>query len=240
MSVVKRLRTSFARRFFPDREQFAAPIRDDAMRRAAWFDFLFVDFGILRFFWKNRAQVGARAFRMNQPYPGDIARAAREGIRTIVTIRHDPRHGGHALVAEACARHGLTYVTIPFFSREAPSRAAILDAAAFFARADYPLLMHCKSGADRAGFISALYLIVAENVPVREARHQLSLRFLHFSASRTGILDAVFAAYLAAHPDEAIPFLHWVQQDYDPARLMQTFKARGVADFIDRILLRRE
>lgn len=242
MAAFKGIRTAIARRLFPDRAQFAGPIRDAPMRRAAWFDFLFVDFGILRLFWKNFARVGSKglAVRMNQPYPSDLEKAARHGIRTVVTARHDPRHGGHALEAEACERLGLAYVTFPLFSRAAPARESLLAAQDFFASIEKPVLIHCKSGADRAGLLSALYLIVAEGVPVREARQQLSLRFLHFSASSTGILDAVFEAYLAAHPDEAMPFLDWVREDYDPAALTAAFRSRAFWDFIDRRVLHRE
>lgn len=237
--MFKRLRRSLRARLLPDRAQFAAPAREET-RRAAWIDFLFVDFGILRLGWKNRARFSPRAFRMNQPYPSDIAWAKRQGIRTIVTARHDPRHGGHALVAEACARLGLAYETFPLFSRSAPSREALLAAKPFFARIAYPALFHCKSGADRAGLLAALFLIVAEGRPVREARRQLSLRFLHIRQSRTGVLDAILDAYLAAHPDEAVPFLDWVRDDYDPAAIEAAHRAGGLADFIDRKLLRRE
>ncbi len=243
--MLKRLRKAIARtaayrRLFPDREQFRAPIRDDAGRRAAWIDFLFVDFGILRLFWKNRARISPQAWRMNQPWPSDLAWAARAGIRTVITARHDPRHGGHALEREACERLGLAYEVFPLFSREAPAREALLAAPAVFERIEYPVLLHCKSGADRAGFLAALFLIVVEKTPVHDARHQLSLRFLHFRASRTGILDAVFDAYLAAHPDEKTPFLDWVAADYDPATVTAGFKPWRIVDFVDRILLRRE
>lgn len=213
---------------------------NDRARRAAWLDLLFVDFGILRLFWKNRARLGEKAWRSNQPTPFDIAWAHDQGIRTIVSGRHDPRHGGHALELESCARFGLAFHTLPIFSREAPSRAAILEAAAYFAKIEGPILIHCKSGADRAGFLAALYAIVVENQPVRAAAKQLSWRFLHFKQSRTGILDAVFAAYLAQHPDEAVPFLAWVAQDYDAAALNARFRHGRIADFIERIVLRRE
>jgi uncharacterized protein (TIGR01244 family) len=236
----KAVRQAIAARIFPDREAFRAAPADSRGRAAAWVDFLFVDFGILRFFWKNFAQLTPQACRMNQPYPGDIDRMAAQGIKTIVTARHDPRHGGNALVAERCAALGLDYVTFPFFSREAPTREAILAAPAFFEGLRYPVLFHCKSGADRAGFLSALYLIVQEGKPVHEAARQLSWRFLHFSASKTGILDAVFAAYLKAHPREDKPFLDWVREDYDRDALTRDFRADGLSDFIDRIILRRE
>lgn len=236
----KAARKALFARIFPDREAFVVPCRDAKTRRAAWFDFLFVDFGILRFLWKNSAWLSPRAFRMNQPYPGDIDKAAQAGIRTIVTARHDPRHGGHALVGERAGALGLDYVTFPLFSREAPTREVLLSAPAFFKSIHYPALFHCKSGADRAGMLSALYLIVAENVPVRLAKEQLSWRFLHFSASKTGILDAVFEAYLKDQPDEKKPFLDWVRDDYDRQALTKAHAVGGVADFIERVLLRRE
>jgi protein tyrosine/serine phosphatase len=238
--MIRRLRRAFRARFLPDRGQFARPPADARARRAAWIDFLFVDFALLRLFWKNRARLSPRAWRMNQPFPSDIAWAGRRGIRTIVTARHDPRHGGNALVAEACRRHGLAYVTFPLFSRAAPSRESLLAAPDFFAGLAYPALFHCKSGADRAGLLAALYLIVAEGVPVRLARRQLGLRFLHIRQSRTGVLDAVFDAYLAAHPDETTPFLDWVRADYDPAAIARAHRAGRLADLLDRVILRRE
>lgn len=240
MAALKPLRTWLARRLFPDREAFRHPPADAAARRAAWFDFLFVDFGILRLFWKNRAWVTPRVLRMNQPYPGDIETAAAAGIRTIITARHDPRHGGNALVAETVRRLGLTYLTLPLFSRSAPFRQSILDAAEALQQAEYPVLIHCKSGADRAGFLSALYLIVVEKRPVREAKAQLTWRHLHIRASRTGVLDAVFETYLAAHPDEAKPFLDWIRDDYDSEAIDRTHRAQGLADFLDRVILRHE
>jgi protein tyrosine phosphatase (PTP) superfamily phosphohydrolase (DUF442 family) len=228
------------RRFLPDREQFRTPVSGGRGRLAAWVDALFVDFGILRLLWKNRVQFAREAWRMNQPLPQDIAWAKGTGIRSILTARHDPRHGGHALVAAACAEHGLDYQTAPIFSREAPSREAILFAAETMRNAPKPMLLHCKSGADRAGFLAALYLIVVEDVPVEVARRQLSLKHLHIRASKTGILDAVFEAYLAVDPTHRKPFLDWVREDYDPANVTENFKPRPFADFMDRVILRHE
>jgi protein tyrosine/serine phosphatase len=238
--TLKAIRHAIGARIFPERAAFATAPQDENARRAAWIDFLFVDFGILRLFWKNFARVGQHALRMNQPFPGDIDKAQAQGIKTIVTARHDPRHGGNALVMERAEALGLDYVTFPLFSREAPTREVLLSAPAFFAGIHYPALFHCKSGADRAGFLSALYLVVMENVPVRVAKDQLSWRFLHFSASKTGVLDAVFAAYLKDQPGEAKPFLDWVRDDYDRETLMAQFRAGGVSDFIERVVLRRE
>lgn len=195
---------------------------------------------MLRLVWKNRRQIAPGAWRQNQPSPLDLGFLKREGIRTIVTARHDPRHGGHALIADLSEREGIDYREFPLFSRAAPSREALLSAPDFFARIQKPVLLHCKSGADRAGFLAALYRIVVENVPVAEARSELSLRHLHLKGSKTGILDAVFDAYLRETAGNPKPFLDWVREDYDPARVTAEFRTGFLSEALDRYLLRRE
>ncbi|MGL5447688.1 MAG: fused DSP-PTPase phosphatase/NAD kinase-like protein, partial [Rhabdaerophilum sp.] len=184
------------------------------------------------------------AWRSNQPIPRDVEWAAHQGIRTIINARHDAgRHGGHALVKEAAAKAGINYLTLesaPIFSRSAPSREALLRAAEILREAPGPVLIHCKSGADRAGFLSALYRIVVEGHAVRDAKSELSLRHLHFARSKTGILDAVYETYLSETQSSAKPFLDWVRDDYDPAAITARFKAGFLSDLLDRFILRRE
>jgi uncharacterized protein (TIGR01244 family) len=236
-----RLKT-FLRRLLPDRARFDLAPKDAFARADAWFDMLITDTGILRLWWKNRARVGSGAFRMNQPFPRDIAWARRQGVRTIISARHDRRHGGHALEIEAAEGAGLSYRVLhdpPVYSREAPHREAIFRAVEMFRAAEGPVLIHCKSGADRAGFLSALWLIVMENVPVAEARKQLSLRFLHFRGSKTGRLDLVFDSYLAETVGRDKSFLDWVRDEYDPARINAAHR-ESVGGAILQSILRRE
>ena len=54
------------------------------------------------------------------------------------------------------------------------------------------MLMHCKSGADRAGLMSVLYRFLHEGVPLKEATQELSLKYGHFRQADTGILDYFF------------------------------------------------
>jgi uncharacterized protein (TIGR01244 family) len=224
--------------------RFSGPIDGPEQRRAAWIDLLFRDQGLLRLLWKNRRRFAKAAWRSNQPVPRDIRWAAGQGIRTIINARHDAgRHGGHALAREAANNAGLNYLTLeaaPIFSRAAPSREALLRVAEILREAPAPILIHCKSGADRAGFLSALYRIVVEGHDVRDAASELTLRHLHFVRSKTGILDAVFAAYLAETATNAKPFLEWVRDDYDPEAITKRFRAGFLSDLLDRHILRRE
>lgn len=95
--------------------------------------------------------------RANQPSPEAIARYAEMGIKTILNLRGKADTGYYALEREACERHGIALVDQRMHSREPPSKAQVHAAKALFESIQYPALMHCKSGADRAGAMAVLY-----------------------------------------------------------------------------------
>ena len=104
---------------------------------------------------------------------------------------------------------------------------------------DYPAVMHCKSGADRAGLAATLYLILHEGRPVREAVGQLSARYGHFRFAKTGILDAFFALYRREGEPKGLDFLTWVETEYDPEALKRSFRPGFWSDLVvDRIIKR--
>ncbi len=173
-------------------------------------------------------------------HTGQIAAFARKGIKTIVNLRGGREHGSWPLQKEACERHGIALVDFVLRSRGAPDRETILGAKAFFAGLREPALVHCKSGADRAGFFSVLYLLVHENRPLDEAIRQLSLRYGHFRFAKTGILDAFFEAYRREGEARGIAFLDWVATGYDPERLEREFKPGLLSSLIADRLIRRE
>jgi protein tyrosine/serine phosphatase len=203
-------------------------------------DMLLVDHGIFRLLYLNRHRLGRHAWRSAQPAPHQINAAAGLGVRTIVNLRGARHCGGYWLEQSACARLGLKLEDYQVRSRAAPAKDEVLGARDLFQRVEYPILLHCKSGADRAGLMSALYLIAHENVPVAEAREQLALRFGHIRQSDTGILDYFFERYLADNAQTPMPFFDWVEKVYDPEELKRTFAAKGWANVITNWLLRRE
>jgi protein tyrosine/serine phosphatase len=109
-----------------------------------------------------------------------------------------------------------------------------------FTEIDYPVLVHCKSGADRAGLMSAVYLLQHEKRPFEEAMGQLSLRFGHVKQAKTGILDFFFEAYRQDNEKSPITFMDWVNTDYDPAALKKSFMSQWWANSLVDRLLRRE
>ena len=182
-----------------------------------------VDHGILRNLWHNQSEFAAGAWRSNYPDEPRIARLAERGIRSIITLRGTAATPFYLLEQEACAHHGITLYGVALRSRAAPDKAALQKMIALFRQAERPLLIHCKSGADRAGLASAIYLMVIEGEPLARARRMLSARYIHFRWTRTGVLDMLLDDFAAS---DAPDFETWLARDYDAAALQARFEAR--------------
>lgn len=236
-----RLRKTKAERVLRRRQRWGGPgPLSPTARRQAWLNALFVDHQILRWIFHNSRRVDDQAWLSAQPSPDQLRRWKARGVRTVVNLRGPSEFGSYALEREACARLGLDYVEIKTYSSRAPRRDHLLALPGQLDAIQYPALFHCKAGADRAGMMGALYLILRQGRPVAEARRQLSWRWGHWRWAKTGVLDAFFDAYQAAAPEGRPTFLDWVRDGYDPDRLEADFKARGLAAFIVTHILRRE
>ena len=219
---------------------YRGDLASKAGRRNAWLDALFVDHAVLRIFWTNfRAVEPGALYLSNHPTPGNLRRFARKaGIKPLITLRGATGNGADALAREAAVQLGLDVIDLPMRSRVAPSREQIAALLAAFASMHRPALLHCKSGADRAGFAGALFLL-AQGQSVAVARRQLSLRYGHMRRSPAGILDAFLAAWEAAEGGGK-NFEQWVAQDYDAEALTKSFKTNGLEKFVNDRLLARE
>ena len=120
------------------------------------------------------------------------------------------------------------------------SRSELRGARELFERIEYPMLMHCKSGADRAGLMSVLYRHLREGVPIEIAKKELSWRFGHFRQADTGILDYFFERYLQDTAERPMPFFEWVEHVYDPIELKRSFQASTWANRLVNGVLRRD
>lgn len=209
------------------------------VRFFAWLDLYFVDHGLLRAFYNRPSQFSNGAYRSNHPSPRRIKKLASQGIRTIVSLRGQGSGGAYLYEEEACRRHGIELITFRLYSRRPPPPAVIHELSAIFARAEKPLLLHCKSGADRAGLGAALYVLLTGG-DIASAQAQLSLRYLHLKQSRTGVLDHLLAEYARFNQHQPTAFLDWVDNYYDPDAVRASFKPKGWANWLVDGVLRRE
>lgn len=208
-------------------------------RVRAWLDMLLVDHGFLRVAYRHWKPVGHGMFRSNQPAPYQLSRARKAGIRTILNLRGPNDSGHYHLEVEACARLGLTLVDFPIKSRRAPPRDTILEAARLFERTEYPALLHCKSGIDRTGLMSAVFLLVRGET-VETALRQFSPRYGYLGAGPTGFGKAFICAYKDAQEATGIAFLDWVRDAYDADALTRNFKPNRLTSAVVNVILRRE
>jgi len=207
----------------------------------AYLDYLWTDHAYLRLGFSNAHWISEELVRANQPWPHQLKAWKARGIRTVINLRGGFEASFHALEKDACERHGLTLVDFTITSREVPSRARVVGAKRLFETIAYPALMHCKSGADRAGIMSVLYMHFRKGRTIREAMDQLHLRYLHVKQGKTGVLDYTFERYLQEGEAAGLSFLEWVEgPTYDPAGFKAEFRSRMWGRLLTEGLLRRE
>ncbi len=196
-------------------------------RLRAWLDLLIADHGVVRLIHRNWGIVGPGMFRSAQLAPHHLRRSIqRHAIKTVINLRAERNCGAFVLEEEVCAALGVELVNIRVRSRDVPSKEVIAALDALFDRIAYPALMHCKSGSDRTGIAGVLYLVLRQGWPMKKAMGQLSWRWGHVRAAKTGILDYVCARYIEDTEALPRPFREWVRDDYDPAALKASFMSR--------------
>jgi protein tyrosine/serine phosphatase len=203
--------------------------------------YLWNDHAYLRVGFQNAHWISPELVRANQPWPFQLKRWQERGVRTVINLRGGFDGSFYALERDACHRLGLKMIDFTVTSREIPSREQVLGAKALFDSIEYPALMHCKSGADRAGIMSVLYCHFRLGQPISQAVEQLSPRYLHLKQGKTGVLDYVFERYLTEVEPTGVSYLDWVQSEaYDPAAMKSVFRAQWLGALLTERLLRRE
>lgn len=210
----------------------------------AHFDMWINDHGFSRVLHANRhiicKHAGLFAERSAHPTPMQVQKAANRGIKTIVNLRGEHILGASLLSKEAADKSGIATRYLKLRSRDAPEVETILEAKRLFDEIEYPVLFHCKSGADRAGLAAALFVLLKMNGSAGQALKQLSLRYGHIRQAKTGLLDKFLENYRAFNHKQPIDFLDWVQNHYDREQVRALYKPRNFANFSVDVLLRRE
>lgn len=194
-------------------------------RRRAHIYNLWFDHAILRKVWTNFFAVAPGVYRSNQPTHERFVKLKAMGIRSILNLRGSAGAAHYLVEEESCRKLGLTLVNCTLHARYAAPREDILAVIKVFREIEKPFVMHCKSGADRAGFASAIYLHVIEGKPLAEARKMLSIKYLHLKWSRTGVLGFIFDMYEARNAQEPIDFEDWVATEYDSTDAQAKYNA---------------
>ena len=198
-----------------------------ATKRKARLHFYLFDHAFLRLFWTNMDEVAPGVFRSNQPGRRRLRQLARDGVKGVISLRGPNRTPAFVLEEAYCERFGLEMHVAELQARKPPLTENVIDLIETFRRVPHPFVMHCKSGSDRAGLASAIYLLAIENASLEEARKQLSMRYLHSAHTKTGVLDRFLDLYEARLAKGPIPFEDWVRTEYDGQAMRDSLRDKG-------------
>ncbi|MEN5145202.1 fused DSP-PTPase phosphatase/NAD kinase-like protein [Brevundimonas diminuta] len=208
--------------------------------KAHW-SYFWADHAFLRTAFTNAHWLDPDLVRTNQPSPRQLAWWKRQGIKTIVNLRGERDEAYYWLEKDACARLGLTLIDAPLDSRDAPGKDRVRRARELFQTMEYPALIHCKSGADRAGMMAVFYRHFHLGEPISAAMSELSKRTLHSREGMTGVLDYTLEKYVDEIEPTGVSFEDWVESDaYDPKAIREEFKSGWWGRLIVDRLLKRE
>lgn len=194
------------------------------------------DHAFLRVFWTNFWPVAPGVYRSNQPTHARFQRMKDMGIKTVINLRGTDRRAHYLFEEESCRKLGLTLVNCKLHARRARPAVQFLEIIDALRTTEKPLVFHCKSGADRAGIVAAMYKLVFEGASVAEARKQLGLKYLHLKFTRTGVQDYILDVYEARQTQGSIGFEDWLKTEYDHDAMNEAYFARRPAAELARAL----
>ena len=210
-------------------------------RALAWLDALVVDHAVFRLVWSNFAAVApGRLYRCNHPTPARLAALTRRyGLKTLINLRGETGNGSDALSREAAQRAGSGVRRhAPLDSRGAPQRERILRLLDIFRQMRAPALLHCKSGADRAGLAAGLFVLFRA---APRARHWRNSRCASaISGRRAPACWTRSSTTTRARPRGGSRSSTGCARTTIDAALRRDFHANGLASFINDWVLVHE
>jgi hypothetical protein len=174
-----------------------------------------------------------RVYRSAQPF-GDLSRQIEEyHLATILNLRGGTA-GDDWYTAEvrATRERGIDFYDLPMSATRRPLRRELLLLLDLFERCRYPMLIHCKSGSDRTGLATALFLMIERGEPPEQALRAFSLHYGHvplFGPEHLHEPLREYAAWLKAQclAHDPARFRHWVEAIYeaeDPLRVVPSLR----------------
>ncbi|WP_371171363.1 tyrosine-protein phosphatase [Aliiroseovarius sp. 2305UL8-7] len=208
------------------KRSFGTDISTPEGRQAARRHNNLVDHAFLRRILPNRYKLSDEAWRSNQPDPVHFPKLADIGIKSVINLRGEDTYSYYLFEKEACADYGMTLYDHELFARVLGSKEDYLHLLDLMETVEKPMLIHCKSGADRTGIAAALYLLDQKGADLDAARAQLSLKYAHQRWSKAGILDHLLETYADHFEDDPISVRDWLTNHYDPEAITASFHAK--------------
>ncbi len=164
---------------------------------------MIVEHNFTNVFRRNFHRIDEYAFRSSQPTTYQLRRIIKKhGIKTVLNLRgYEKNSPLRALEEKVCKDMGVKLVYINTYSRKIPDEKMLREFKEIYATIEYPVLIHCKAGADRAGIGSMLYLYYQKGVPLEHTNQLKFWPYGHIKHARTGLIDLFVELYANRAPD---------------------------------------
>jgi hypothetical protein len=186
-----------------------------------------VEAGQVLFGLNCHAVIPGEVYRCSQPSPNKLQRLVRaRGIRTVINLRGGccpyPFYLNECRVAQ---RDDLALEDLRLSAGRLPSVSEIRRLVEVLDHTAYPVLFHCRRGADRTGLAAALALLLRTDVGLAQGLRQLGLRYGHLAVGRPANLDRFFDLYRTWLREQGLThsrtvFRRWLEHDYCPAECL--------------------
>lgn len=174
----------------------------------------------------NRHEViPGRVYRSAQPTGDDLRELiAEKGIRTVTCLRGfcpGPQAPWYEDEVRATNAAGVSQEDVTLSANRLPPPDELRRLIEVLDGTEYPILFHCKQGADRTGLVAAVVLLLDSDATLDRARWQLLPRYGHFRFGRTAAIDDFFdryEAWLAGRGEAHTParFRDYAANHYSP------------------------
>lgn len=155
-----------------------------------------------------------KLYRRSQPSEESLSEIIEEyEIKTVLRLRggavDDPAFQDSYNAASA---HGINFVQIPMSASRFPKKWEIVQLTETLEAGPYPMLIHCRAGADRTGLASALYLLHAGK-SMSEARGELTIWYGHLGMFGTQKMEETLDMYEPWRP--YLTIAEWAREIYE-------------------------
>lgn len=162
-----------------------------------------------------------KAYRSSQPSPERLKNMVRRhGIKTVINLRGVcVGQPWYMEQCEAVLELGISQEDLTFSAQRLPSAPELIRLIEVLDRTEYPILLHCRQGADRTGLAAAIIRLLYSEDNLEEALGQVGYRYGHLPVGKTLYMDRFFDLYThwlrQGGKSHAPPhFRHWIANEY--------------------------
>ena len=149
--------------------------------------FYFFDHGWIRAIYDNYFMVDEKLHRSSHPSYSTLKKAASLGVTQVISLRHPGKISYQLLEEVWTDRLGLKFISYSMSASDISDPSTYLHILGQINNNRGKTLIHCKSGADRSGLLSALYLLNQSVPQIQKSLQMLNWKFGHFGLGKKAI-----------------------------------------------------